>query len=67
MKLAITIELDVDTTAWGDEYYIYATKNGELKQDVCNYIQNLVTDSAAATDANAFHAVRITKVVERKS
>lgn len=64
MKLAITLELDVDLVVWGDEYDV---RGPDIKPDVARYVANLVMNSAAG-EAEAIGAVvKVVSVVERKS
>lgn len=62
VKLAITIEIDVDMVAWGDEYGV---RGSDVKYDVQSYVGEQLACSNAG-DLGLFREIRVTKVVEKK-
>lgn len=64
MKLAITIEVDVDLVAWGDEYGIRGAD--AVKADVGAYAFESLNLSYAA-DQQVLTNVNLVKVVEKRS
>lgn len=63
LKLAITIEIDVDVVAWGDEYSV---RGAAVKTDVGDYFREMVQLSYAAEIGLISDAVLV-KIVEKRA
>lgn len=53
MRFTITLEVEVDIVAWGDEYGV---RGPEVKPDVLGYVQTLVDYSYAKAE----HLIEVT-------
>lgn len=63
MKLAVTVKLDVDIVAWGDQYDVRGTQ--DIKIDVARYVLALIAASNAFGN-KAITDVDVTNVVEKR-
>ena len=61
MKLAITLELDIDIVSWGDEYGI---RGLDIKPDVAQYVLQSVAGAPAFT-AGCIRDVEVSRITER--
>lgn len=63
MKMAVTIEFDVDLGAWGDAYDV---RGVEIKPDVAGYLNDLLQHCPAAV-LGLLSDITVRRVVERRS
>lgn len=62
VKLAITIEVDVDIIGWGDEYGV---RGLDIKPDVADYIRTAI-GSTYAVDTGLLTVTSNPKIVEHR-
>lgn len=63
MKIRITLDMDVDMVAWGDEYGV---RGDDVKADVLDYVRDAIESGSWAFSDGKIASVEDAKVAGRR-